>query len=84
MKKLLPALGLALGLGFVGCAGPVSASADGEGNLASDAEMSCCALSILAEKAECGDCGANVEGKVVCPASGTIYDTDADGNAITQ
>jgi len=77
MKKLLLTISLALCIGFVGCTQPgVAASADGDGDLISDAEMSCCAKSILAEKADCGDCGSNVEGKVVCPASGTIFDKE--------
>ena len=75
MKKLLLTISLALCIGFVGCTQPgVAASADGD--LISDAEMSCCVKSILAEKADCGDCGSNVADKVVCPASGTIYDKE--------
>jgi len=78
MKKFITALSLAVCVSLVGCASSdVQASAD-SGDMVSDAEMSCCAETILAEKSDCGDCGANVEGKVVCPASGTVYDAEEE------
>lgn len=77
MKKLLTAFSLALCVSLVGCASTdVQASADGSGELASDAEMSCCAKAILAEQSDCDSCGADVSNKVVCPASGAIYDKE--------
>lgn len=48
----------------------VHGSADADVPANTEAELSCCAESIMAGEKEC--CGENLEGKKVCPVTGQI------------
>ncbi|MFT7462442.1 MAG: hypothetical protein ACI9EF_000782 [Pseudohongiellaceae bacterium] len=77
MKKLLTAFSLALCVTLAGCSSTdVQASADSSGEMMSESEMGCCAKAVVAEKSDCSDCGADVSGKQVCPATGAMSDKE--------
>ncbi|RKY21245.1 MAG: hypothetical protein DRQ55_04890 [Planctomycetota bacterium] len=67
--KTLAVASLAVMLVTVACAtDDVSASAEGEGTLSTEAELTCCQESAMAGETEC--CGESIEGQY-CPVTGT-------------